>query len=350
MRMINEEKLKEFKEAPKEKFDSSLKLKFKDGTFMYSWFMRNIKNLRKRQDDLSKDIIKEYDEFKFMKGGFSNKLIELSKMNLEDHYGISKLRFKDGTLVNIWLHGNKYKIINSDSKLGKEVLEKWENLRNPDVIYERRKAEFEKAKEEKFSVSSKLRFKDGTLMNNWFKKNYVWMQSEKDCLSKSIINQYIEHNKLKNPKRYFEIRLYEFEKAPKEKFDSAYKLKFEDGAFMGCWFRNNINKIINDTDEISKSIMRQYENYRDECISKKYEYLSKLKEFEKEESLMKFDENNMLIRFKDGTSMSSWFYKNLPRIRYYDNSHSKEVLKQYNIYISSNSILYLDDLAVEKKL
>lgn len=317
---------------------------------MYSWFMRNIKNLRKREDDLSKDITKEYDEFKFMKGNFSDKLIELLEMNLENHYETSKLRFKDGTRVDKWVYSNKYKIKNSDSKIGKEALEKWENFTNPNFIYQRRKAEFEKAPKEKFSISTKLRFDDGTLMNKWFKRNYAWMRSEKDDLSRSIINQYIKYNELKKPKEYFEIRLHEFEKAPEEKFDVSFKLKFKDGTFMKSWFNVNKNQIKDNTDEISKSIMMQYEKYKNECISKKYEHLSKLKEFEREENLIKFDENNTFIRFKDGTSMSSWFYKNLPRIRYYDNSHSKKVLKQYNIYISSNSILYLDDLAVEKKL
>lgn len=57
-------KLIEFNNLNKlDKFSCAAKIRFKDGTFMYSWFRCNKKEILSRNDEICKKILNDYKEF-----------------------------------------------------------------------------------------------------------------------------------------------------------------------------------------------------------------------------------------------------------------------------------------------
>ncbi len=200
------------------------------------------------------------------------------------------------------------------------------------IDYEEKKLVFEQMDIKKFMQSSKMRFKDGSLVYVWFNYHILNIKRSSDELSLSIIKQYqdyqaMQEEKKKQKEEIFLKKLGEFEKASIEKFDTSSSLKFSDGYFMAAWFRNNRKKIENRNDELSLSIMKQYYECKPLRRLIKLNFEDKLNEFERA-SLDKFDESKEM-KFSDDTYMIIWFRNHKTELEKRNDELSNNILNQY---------------------
>lgn len=134
-----------------------------------------------------------------VKEDYENRLLEFFNITDLDKFNPnSNLKFKDKTYVKSWFsldkleeyEGGQYDRIVSEyneyRKMRKERLKKRHS-----TVFEKRKLEFiEEQSLEKFSRSSCISFKDGTLMCNWFRTNKKDIFESSDEGLKIIVKQY----------------------------------------------------------------------------------------------------------------------------------------------------------------
>lgn len=263
-------------------------LKFSDGTSVKEWFEINCNNILSCNDDVCKEIEKQYNEY-----------------------------------------------INSEY-----------NIKPNEKIYLNRLKEFEKEKDlHKFSCNhTEVTFSDGVIMPTWFAVNKKKILSSDDKLSISIQNQHKDYKEKQGifNKVPFEVRLKEFkEEKNLQKFNtSKEEIRFKDGSVMSFWFVNHKQKIISSTTDDGIEVKRQYEEYNNIRISKTFE--DRLQEFYENENPRKFIQNRNEIKFEDGTKVGPWFSHNKRRIlssdditcvliaiQYYEFKKSSENQKKY---------------------
>lgn len=349
-----EEKKLEFENMDLEKFSQGTKMKFKDGTYTYNWFRNNRRRMEKESDEVSLQILNQYNNYFIVKNKktkqetYLRRVREFEKMNNEKFCIPCSLRFSDGALVSSWFNNYKWKLQIGNDELSKSIMnqfDEWKISKYGVILsFEDKLNEFEKASIEKFDTSSRLKFSDGYFMAAWFRNNRKKIENRNDELSLSIMKQYYDCKPLRRLiKLNFEDKLNEFERASLDKFDESKEMKFSDDTYMIIWFRNNKSKIEDRCDDLSKSILKQYLLAR----KQRKNYNAKLMEFYSAD-LSKF---NIALskKFSDGTVMSFWYYNNRNIIKNSNDDISKEIVRQHEEYINGNKI-YIDDSLDKKRI
>ena len=192
----------------------------------------------------------------------------------------------------------------------------------------------------KFDINNiTCKFSDGTYMGKWFSNNFCEIMSGKEQLFKEIQIQYKLF--IKNKDEKYKNRLKEFlNETNVEKFKrKGSRIKFSDGVFMSPWFYNNFYDIKNSYDDLSKSIILQYDKYESdkkeqmEELKKKTAY-EKKKEFLEEKNNQKFKLYSN-VKFKSGNYMGIWFNRYKKELKSSDDELSKLILEQYERFIEN---------------
>ena len=375
------EQLKEFiEETDLEKFSDGSKVKFSNGELMGPWFIKNKKQLT-RLNNLTVSILAEqFKDYNTLKSknkvkrykSFDEKVEEfINEKNLDKFKVGSKIKFSDGMYMAIWFYGNKEKLLNIDQKLSKNIFKQFEEYKDGVIKlnkkldkekYNKRIIEFlEETNMKKFEKKDRnIKFSDGTFMSLWFYINFNNIKNSCDDLSKSIILQYEKYEvdkkeqmeELKKKMDYEKKKEFLEEKSD-DKFKSFSNIKFKNGTYMGPWFKKNKKKLEYSDDKPSKLILEQYEAYvksQKESLEKIWN--EKLEEFAKEKNKRKFFPSSK-IKFTDGTYMGNWFLYYEDQIM---NSTDELSLKIREEYLSCKVLngreirLYLDDsLKMRKK-
>lgn len=204
---------------------------------------------------------------------------------------------------------------------------------------------------EKFRVTSKLRFKDNSTVCYWWKNNKDDILNSKDNLCLIVKTQYEfyldekRNKKLKESEYSYKasmikINLYdEFKKIEGlDKFDKDTEITLSNGMNAYMWFKENFESIINN--KIHTEILNQYkikkridqekrkkEEQKKALIDIKYAYL-----FLALDDINKFDDYSR-HRFYDGTLCHLWFIANKEKILKSDLEIYKKIKGQYKEYL-----------------
>lgn len=120
------ERIAEFlRETNMMKFKLGEAVLFADGTLMNNWFNNNRYKIMRPDNDDSDCLLvrKQYEEYKKLtKNSFFMRLGEfILEPNLNKFGAISKVTFRDGTLMGVWYHNNCSKIHALDERVSLEL-------------------------------------------------------------------------------------------------------------------------------------------------------------------------------------------------------------------------------------
>lgn len=180
--------------------------------------------------------------------------------NLDKFNPRSKVLFKDGTPMGYWFGVNMQKIKESKDPLCIEIIKQYNKKKQKErfinMFYSRKcKYDFVAMDNlDKFSANSKLTFRDGTFVIEWFLKNKEDILSSDNEVDIKIKNQYFNYLAFENLK-------IEFLNASILKFDQYECIRFSTGAIMNLWWDCFSDKILSYTDSVSLEIKRQYDSY-----------------------------------------------------------------------------------------
>ena len=344
-----------------EKYNVQGNVKFKNGSDMGLWFYSHKDRILSSFD---KDCIKVKEEYEnvylnsfasMREKQYYDKLVEFEQEQDLIKFNNNKrtLLFSDGRPKSTWFYSHYDELLNSTDDLSKSVQKQFKEYKKQygisnKVLFIDRINEFIK-EENVDKFNPQLRscfFSDGASMNTWWNNYFKRVFQEYEDLSSIIKKQYESYRKIRDEevKSLSTIKLDEFVKEENlHKFSSSNKTcLFSDGAFMSRWFSYNKNKIFECNDEKCIEIKKQYEDYK----QRKHVYAARLKEFEQEQNLSKFNISNTYLRFKDGTLMSRWFRNNKKKLLISNEEDAINILVQF--YTSKNDeeniIKYKDKL------
>lgn len=173
----------------------------------------------------------------------------LNELNLLKFFHYSNLTFSDETLMGSWFFYNGKTLLNSNTtkcmKIKKQLLE---FLNMCDEIVE------------VFALDEKNK----TLITTYeLKQIYSVNKGHIDIsvINKSFNDLYIEYN-LNNSRDISYLLMVFLKRKCKEKFEQNSGVNFSNGLSMGVWFNQNKDYIFSLNNELSKLVMRQYENYK----------------------------------------------------------------------------------------
>lgn len=269
-------KLIEFNNLNKlDKFSCAAKIRFKDGTFMYSWFRCNKKEILSRNDEICKKILNDYKEFTKIRqkecdrGSINytmlkkNMLLEFIAYPTSDKFDYEKnVLFKNGEKMASWFINNQKRIFGSRKPEFLEIINQYNKYitqkRTQKILIEKKyRSIFYSIKDfKKFDITSDITFPDGSKVGIWFFNNANQIKISNSILDKEIMKQY---------KTYLNSKILEkeFIDADLSKFDYNGCARFSSGASMNFWWECMMDKILKLYDPISKEIQMQYKKYLD---------------------------------------------------------------------------------------
>lgn len=224
-----EDKLLEFlNEEDLNKFNlKNRTLKFKSGTIMSVWFNNYKNRIIKLNNEISDDVMMQYLKYYnvTLKEPRYERLYkraeEFYKEKNIDKYNIKNenIIFKDNIIMSVWFVNNKHIIFNSDNMYCIKIKEEYENKFLPLVetskmekkknrgliLFEEKLEEFTLENDlNKFNSGNKvIKFKNGSLMGNWFNMNKNMILYDRKC--EDIIKQYCEYKNIDVEKFYTDL-------------------------------------------------------------------------------------------------------------------------------------------------
>lgn len=302
-----------------DKFDLNNNLKFKDGTSVSKWFKLSFDNIINSSDEISKEIVKQYNFYKKFIAFINEK--DIDKYNIK----LKTVKFEDNVLMNIWYYTNYSNLRFFDEKYEKELIKQVE-------FFWKLRDFIELDDLNKFNKESKIRFNKNISAPKWYYKNINKIH-ECSCTGKIIESQY---------KKYNEGLKKEFISIKSSTKYKENKMKFNNGQSVYNWFIDNKNEILNKDDELNILIRNQYNLYllneekkrkakEKESETKVTIYDKRLEEFVNDENLNKFNRRGNVL-FKDGASKGLWFMTHKENVLNGTSEYDIKVQEQYKKY------------------
>ncbi len=250
---------------------------FSNGTYVCGWFKVNKKKIFNLNNDVSKKIMSEYEEYLLIATEKEKEKMKTIKEKIDkfNDYCTLFYNIKDYkkyeensniTLVNDllaydWFNYYKTRISLSTLDICKLIMKDYNNYKK----YKGKQKQVEKQRKvqefylqsgyDKFNKNSKLKFKDGQLMTEWFYDNFDYILSSDNVIATFIKKQYDMFLCICLLKKEF------IDNPNLEKFDEFSNVRFNSGALMSDFFYSNFKQISNSNDRLDCIIMSEYNKY-----------------------------------------------------------------------------------------
>ena len=248
-----EEKLIEFANMKSdEKFTESGLAFFSNGARVGNWFYVNKNRIFELNNEISKHILKEYEEFVIKREKEIKRKMELTKQKIERFerncnlfYNIkddgkyredSGIKLIGDQLAYDWFNAYLNRIMGSTLEICKLIIRDYRkyiiNEKKAKLIDERKKLHefFCERNYEKFEINSNIKFKDGTLMYKWFLNNKDKIINSNELICIEIHSQY------ENYLSYLGLKDEFYKHTNLEKYDEDSNIRFRSGALMNDFF------------------------------------------------------------------------------------------------------------------